>query len=404
MFRLIIAISGCFSLISSGPPVALPASAPASAAAAITPADRATDDVLQKLFDAVLAAPAVVDGAAAQSLASLLAYSPEAERELRKGVYAHAQFSRAREIRPGVTTLDASITTDRLNGLLSAAMEKLNGARPKPVRLAPTAGPALFASGTAVEDGRARSTQPGWRHCEHRDLIMALRSAEQDLRLRVLACLLRTPLSDRQTVGHLARQQPELDNALRKQVEVIAGSEPVFAPEGVCIITCTLSAGQLGSMAGRALQEAGLSNGDLRLQFASESVTLQGLSAAPPRRPSTVTAVRGPRPEWADRTLSKTAAAAGPPDEPDVAVRNRLATQAARIEAQRQLWMELEQLKLPTGRSIADALAGREDRASAIESINGAIFEMSKPAANDEGVVTITLGLRLEPVWQVAGR
>ncbi len=403
MSRIAITILGCFSLISSGVFATPPASAPASSVANVLQADRATDDAMAKLFDAGLAAPILADGAA-QSVAGLLAYSPEAERELRRAVYAEAKVGRPREVKPGVTALDASITADRLNALLSAAVEKFNGPRPQQVRLAPAAGPALVATGTAVENGRRQSDRPGWRHCEESDLRMAREAAEQDLRLRVLACLLRAPLSDRQTLAHLARQQPEIEKSLRDQIEGIAGGDPVFAPEGVCVVTCTLSAGQLGSIIGRAVRQAGLSAEDLKPQFTFESVSLQGLSVPPPREPSSATATRGPRPEWADRIISKSAAAAGPPDEPDAAVRNRLATQAARIEAKRQLWMDLEQLKLPTGRSVADALAAREDRNSAIEAINGAIFEMSKPSVNDKGVVTITLGLRLETVWEVAGR
>ncbi len=84
--------------------------------------------------------------------------------------------------------------------------------------------------------------------------------------------------------------------------------------------------------------------------------------------------------------------------------RKELAIQAARIEAERLLWIELEKLALPNGQALGEYLARRPDCKQIAKAINAATITLSQPSVNDKGTATITLGLPLEVVWQIVGQ
>jgi hypothetical protein len=370
----------------------------------ILPADRAADDGLARLFDSICSLQ-VISGGARQSVAGILAFAPEAELALRQALYVERQVSQSREIRPGVVAVDVSIPADRLSVLVRSSLASA-GADEHQISLDAPGGTAILATGTAVADGQPRDARPGWRHCRIQDINMSHQAAEQDLRQRVLAALRRIPLSDHQTVGQLARQQPRFDRSLRVQIERLTGGEPTFEPSGICMLACTISPGQVTSMIVRAIQDAELNaDEDLKPEVPSEMLTMRAWAVPPPPVPSrAVSLAHRTRPGWAEGVIGKTAAAAGPANEPDIAVRNKLAITAARAEAQRQLWMELEQLAMPDSRSVGDFIAARQDQPSVVQALNGAVFVMSNPNVNEEGIATITLGIRLETVWQIVGR
>ncbi|HON66989.1 MAG TPA: hypothetical protein PLT93_05490 [Phycisphaerae bacterium] len=392
-----------FSLTAMG----LAQSAEPPPAGPVPLSDRAADDGLARLIDAVWALP-VSSAGGSQSVAGLLGFLPDAEYALRQAVAAERQVGRPRELRRGTVAVDVSISAERLNALIREALQRTVGsAAPNQVALASSVGPVISVTGLAVDDGRLTDPRPGWRHCSHEDIKTALESAELDLRQRVFIWLRQVRLSNRQTVGQLARQRPALDQALRGQVERVAGGEAVFEPNGTCVLTCTVSAELLMSMVSRALQEAGVTASEgLAPEAPFQKLTVRAFSVAPPQTAASIRgarAARGPRPPWADQVISKTAAAAGPVDEP-AEVRGRLATIAARAEAQRQLWMELEQLVLPDGRTLADAIAARQDRDQIMQRIGEAVFATNSPSVDDQGVATVTLAIHLETVWQILAR
>lgn len=371
--------------------------------AAVTAADRANDDARQKLVEAVLGAPCqVTTTGATQTVASLLAFFPRADVELRRGICGEAKTGRPRQTQPGVVAVDASLATARINELLTQAVaQPEGGGAVGPIQLEPSVGPAVAATGTAAEDGAPRAHWPGWRHCGREDLEIALEAARLDLRNRLLLLLTRVPLANGQTVGQLARQNPQVAESLRAQVDWINGSEPAYAPEGLCVVKATVSAGQVETMASAAFRAAGLgSDAANRPEVPTGSFELEGMSVTPPQAAARARPGRAPRPAWYEQTLSKTASAAGPADDPDVAFRNRLAIKAATVEARRQLWTELETLALPDGRNVAQAIAGHPDHDALIRDIDAAVFQLATPSVTDEGVATVKLGLPLDKVWQ----
>lgn len=369
------------------------------------PADQTADDGLARLFDAVCNLP-VISGNASRTVAGLLAFVPQAELDLRQAIYTGRQVSRPREIHPGLIGADVSIPTDRLNALLRTALTNAGIKDASDVRFHPSAGPAIFTTGYALIDGQPRDLRPGWRHCTHDDIVMSHKAAQHSLRQRALAALHRMRLSNGQTVAQFSRRHPRINTPLRRQLEHLTGGEPVFEADGICRLTCTLSPSQLTSMISGAIQEAGLdSDEDLKLELPTEALVLQAWAVAPPRNPSqTAPLPYGPRPDWATGAISKTAAAAGPADEPDIAFRNQLAIRAARAEAQRQLWMELEQLPMPDGRCVGETIAARRNRWSLVRALHDAVFVMSTPNMDDQGVATVTLGIQRETIWQIVGR
>ncbi|MBI4579356.1 MAG: hypothetical protein HY718_06610 [Planctomycetes bacterium] len=395
------------------PTAALPAavfaqtttSAPSEAS--VSPADRALDDAMQRLFDSIAGLQVDADGTS-RSVAGLLAAWPQAERQLRQAVLAHVQTSRPRQPAPGLTAIDVRIPIDRLTRLLQEAMQSLPATdRPQRLRLPAAAGPAVSATGRVADDGRPRDSRAGWRHCTQDDIFLSHRAAEHDLRQRLLARLLRLPLTNRQTVGQPARERPDLDRLLRAQLERLAVGEPALEPTGLCVLTCTLSPGQLSTLVNQALAQAGLAatiavepDGDL-----DGPIMLQGFSTPPPRPPPAAGPPRlGPRPAWADQVLSKTATASAPAATGDPAERRALAVRAARIEARRQLWLEIENLMLPAGQTVGEAIARRPDAARVIEAIDAATFNPSAPTVDDHGTAKLTVALRLETVWQIVSR
>lgn len=371
----------------------------------VTLADRAADDGLQKLLDEVAGLPVISQGVS-QPIAGLLAFAPEAELEFRRLVAGAVQTGRPRQTKSGATAVEVSIPTSRLNELLATALAKhFDAHRSQEVSIASSAGPAVVITGLAVDDGVARDDHPGWRHCTAKDINESLKAAEYDVRQQLIAKLQRVPMSTGQTFGQLARQEPRVAHALAAQAERIVGKYPVFDASGTCVLACTITAEQLTNLVGMAVREAGLEAHGIRPLGKMESLTVRGLAVAVPQTaPPSSPVARGPRPEWAGQTRSKTASAAGATNEPDAAARNELAIRAARVEAQRQLWVEIEQLALPGGRTVADAILASPDRQALIQTINEAIFVMSKAAVDNNGVATITLAIQLEKVWQAVGR
>jgi len=397
--RCILCGLACFGLLPSGATV-FASSASAGGSGQVSAADRAADDGLARLFDAVYGLQATRDQVT-QSIAGLVAFLPEAEQALRTAVAVERQVGRPREVRPGVVAVEVSISTERLGQLLAAALQT-PGANDQPrVGVDPAAGAAVVATGVAALGGHVATTAPGWRHCSQSDITLARMAAELDLRQRTLAWLRRVRLSTGQTVGLMARQYPAIEQALREQVERFAVGEPTFEPDGRCVLTCTITAEQLASLVARAMRAAGPGD-SVRPEAPFELLTLRGISVPPLSPPQSVRAIQGLRPDWIDRVLSTTAAAAGPENEP-ADVRGRLAIAAARAEAKRQLWMELEQLTLPGGSSIAEAIAARPNPHEIIREINDA-FVTGGSLVDNRGTGTVTVSVRLEAVWQILAR
>lgn len=370
----------------------------------VLPAGQATDDGLARLFDSVCGLQ-VISGNASRTVAALLAFVPQAELELRRAIYAERQVGRPREIHPGLIAVDVSIPTDRLDTVFRTTLAA-TGFDASDVRLHPSAGPAIFTTGYALIDGQPRDARPGWRHCTHHDISLSHKAAQHSLRQRVLAALHRMRLSNGQTVGQFSRRHPRISTLLRRQLENRIGGEPALESNGICRLTCTLSPSQMTSMISRAIQDAALeSNEELKPELPTESLALEAWAVTPPRDPSQAAPMPySPRPDWATGAISKTVAAAGPADEPDTVFRDQLAVTAARAEAQRQLWMELEQLPMPDGRCVGEAIAARQDRLNVVRMLHGAVFVMSTPSIDERGVATMTLGIQREAVWQIVGR
>ncbi len=387
------------SIVRAAPP----ATSSAPAHAVVTLADRAGDDGLQRLFD-TLASLSVQCEATTRSVAAFLAASPDAERQFRQVVLAHRQVGAPRSPAPGITAVEVSITASAVEDALRQAAHALNDERPCEPRLAASSPPLISTTGRIADDGEPRDARPGWRHCTPAEVALALRAAESDLRQRVRTWLLLVPLANQQPVISLIREHPELERSLRDQVDRLAGGEAQHAPTGLCVITSTLSGEQLISLTERAMKDAGLDpTGERKpVSTAKRPIVVQGFGTAPPRPFAASGRVRqGPKPAWADKVLNRTAAATAPLD--GGGDRKALAIKAATIEARRQLWLEVEKLTLPNGRTIGDAIADRSDSRPLIQAIDGAIFVMSQPAANEQGSATVTLAIRLETVWQILG-
>jgi hypothetical protein len=220
-------------------------------------------------------------------------------------------------------------------------------------------------------------------------------------------------LSGRRTIGQLWDRYPAFRRALYDAAGQLPLPEPVLEPTGLCVQTCTLNADRLVAMLDQARQridekmtiQLDLSRA-VRARF-PQPITIQGVGIAPPSCPETVdlapVAVDS-RPEWAARFLNAQATGQAPASVTDEETRRTLAVRAARIEASRRLWLDLEQLTLPDGETVGARLARRSDRAQTVAAVNQMIFSMSKPVFDDKGVATVSIGIRLESVWRMIGQ
>lgn len=380
-----------------------PASAPSNSLPALL--DRAADDAMQNLYDTISSMSVIADNTT-RPIATLLSISPQAEQRVRQAVLAHKLIGRPRPISSGVIAVEVSVESPRLIEALQTALADETSNRSQQISIA-EATPVVLATGYAAEDGLSRDSRPGWRHCTPEIIDLCRKAAERDLRQRLLGWLLRVPLANGTTVAQLARQDDRINRALRLQIDRIMGSEFSFEPTGVCILTCTVSSEQLTALL-RAALTAGELNlaGNLRPAVAFEpAMSVQGFSLIPPQpRIGHAKSGRGPRPAWAGTTLTKTASASAPSEMNNTVTRKELAIRAARIEAKRQLWKELEALPMPDGRSVGVYLSRHADRDSLAFTIDAALLTPYGPGVDDQGTATVTLSLPLETVWHILAR
>jgi len=384
----------------------------------VLPAQQAADDALQRLMDRVLRVQLLVSSTdrtmptAGTTVGSFLAASPEAEQALRSAIQAEHRQGRPRRSRQGSVEIDAWLATSDLTHIL----QKIVAAPPMEVdpsiiTIEPTAGPAIFATGCVSDHGSVQPRPTGWRHCSDRQIELAVSAARIDAQRCLFERIAQLRLSDTQSVGHLFARYPTFAQAVRRRIAAVTEhSKPVHEPTGLCRLSLELTRADVV----RLLQLAAVDSSEAVDGDFSRALTpgfqdplmVEGLSVIPPVRrtddsASSKTWQRTPRPPWADRFATAQATGKAPSDIREEKQRKRLAETAARIEAMRQLWLELETLLFATGQTVGARLVHHPEGETAIDAINNAIFTISAPHLNNDGGVTLTLSIRLETVWRI---
>jgi hypothetical protein len=215
-------------------------------------------------------------------------------------------------------------------------------------------------------------------------------------------------LSGQQTVGELLRRYRRFREGVRRRTHLIEHGGSTFEPTGLCRLAAKPSRGEIIALLQRSVTESGEGIGaDFTLAVDpgfEEPLIVEGFGTAPHGGVSGKGLARGidaDRPAWADRLLTAKAAGKAPAEAGNDEARRELAVAAARIEATRQLWIEIEKLPLPDSATVASLLAEGRLGNEAVRAIDGAILPITAPVFGGEGSATVTLGIRLETVWRV---
>lgn len=400
-------------------PAAAAARQPASAphGPAIPAEVRAADDAFHNLVDKVLSlrledgrlriAEVLLPRNAAGGLSQPV--DPTAERALRLALLNDYQRGAPRPTAGGGVEVDAWLSTARLNDMLrdiaAVHLPRLNRAR---LVLGPGAGPTVTATGWYVPDGRPRDDRPGWRHCPPEQIVQTRDAARFDVRQRLLDRIGSMRLQNDELLRAVLTRFPAFRDALIRQVETVPLRDPIFEPTGVCQLRLTITRADVLALVQAAAARsrepelpAGLA--DLTDPRRDDPIVIDGFAVPPPYTPPptrTRLLAEPDRPEWADRTLSQKGTGAPPPGAQGEQARRDLALKAARMDAARLLWLDIEKLPLGTG-TVGDILAGQPRSREIAAEIDKLMVPMSSPAFDDQGQATVALGLRLEPLWRI---
>lgn len=131
----------------------------------------------------------------------------------------------------------------------------------------------------------------------------------------------------------------------------------------------------------------------------------------PPPAPTVVQQVEAPKPKvvttrpassvppWANRTISASGVGVGSADIQDLRKRLEASANAAREDAERQIWSQIQALTLPEGGTLGELLA---DHRPAMETIDKAILPSTSTEFDEiTGEARVSLNVRLETVWRV---
>ena len=392
-------LCGNFAAILAAAP---PATRPAESAVPVE--QRAGDDAVQRLMDEVLSLR-VVTG---QTVSTLLGQTPEAEQALRAVILAQHQQSRPRHLPSGEVEVDVWILVADLAGPLQAiAAQHLPGVGQSQVRIAESGGPLASVTGRYRPDGEPADDRPGWRHCGTHEIALAASAARIDLRGNLLNRIGGLALSRSRTVRDVFVEHPGFLAAVRRRIDTLAADRPVFEPTGLCHVTVSLTPAEVIRLLSEAADESGES---IRADFAQvgsvvgDRLVMVGFglaprATAPASCPASTSDVN--RPDWADRFMTAKASGRAPAGVGDEQTRRQLAARAARVEAARLLWMQIEALPLPHAGSIRDLLAANPTAIDSFAAIDDAIVTTSAPIYGPDGTASVTVGIRLQTVWQL---
>lgn len=391
------------------PPVAL-------TEASTPPEARAADDAFQNLVDRVLALRLEDDlTTVAEFLTLLPGASPATteaagrlEYELRRALLAECQTGSPRRLAGGGVEIDLWLSAPRLEEILkSLAAAQLPKEKHARVALHASCGPAVTATGCYLPDGRARDPRPGWRHCAPDQIAQTRAAVHLDVHRRLLDHLAGTRLAGNDRLRAVMARFPQFRDALLRRVDAVPLGEPTFERLGVCRLSLALSSAQLRDLVRSATAD---SKEDLPPEVAqltdlaeTNAVVIEGYAVPPPYvapLARTRPLAEPGRPPWAERVLNVRAAGSAPPGVTDPQSRRDLALKAARLEAARLLWLDIEKLPLASG-TLGDHLAGHPRMREAVAAIDALLVPTSSPVFDAAGRATVTLGVRLEPVWQI---
>ena len=185
---------------------------------------------------------------------------------------------------------------------------------------------------------------------------------------------------------------------------------PVFEPAGICRVSDEIGRTDVLQILTKAIEDSGETiEADMTRAVDpdfQDPLVLDGFACRSP--PIALVEASGTesdggagRPEWVGRTLTAKVIGQPPSTVTGQDARRKMALSVARIEARRQLLLQIEQLPLPGGIKVTGLLEQLGRPAEAISAIEGTIQQAGTPSYDDQDNATVTLSARLDIVWEI---
>lgn len=269
----------------------------------------------------------------------------------------------------------------------------------------------------AAEDGAGMPVLPdGWEYlpAEALDLARRAAAAEAAERMRVRCRALH--LGTGETLGDVFDLYGRFEDAFLDEMQRQADGKPIYEPFGVCRLPMKLSLKEIAAVLARAADATSKDVGLPRMDFTQltdpgqrgSTISVEGVGVPPPARlawpgrsPSTEA------PTWATETL--TAIGQSPPavDMPadlDAAGGREAAIERARLDAIRNMWLQVDELVLPGRRRVQDVVLAHPEVAADLAALEDRMQDVSQPEVNEAGRASVKIMMPLAPLWDVLSR
>jgi len=346
--------------------------------------------------------------ASGRTVSELLAIVPDAECQLRQTLLQSHQNSALRQWADGTIEVDAWLPTRQITQILQEIAAHYLPKAALPQLDEQSAGSSLITTGRVNSNTQPGAGPPGWRHCSDRQLALTRSAVEIDLRQHLMMHLAGWRLSAYQTLGQLWGHRPDFRQAVRQQIKTLPLGEPIFEQTGLCRLPAEFGRAEIVTLLIRAAAGCEPSiEADLSQAIApdfQDPLVLDGLAVAPPCDPASALSFdSGPKvqPQWVKRLLTTQQTSPPQSNITDPQARRTRAIITARIEAKRQLWIQIEQLTLPTGGTIGELLAASPGAPQAIAAIDAAMLPIGETIFDNVNGASVSLGIKLQIVWEI---
>jgi hypothetical protein len=271
------------------------------------------------------------------------------------------------------------------------------------------AGPALISAPSEGATSQP-AMPPGWEHLPIEALGFARRAAAADAAERMRARCRELRLATGESLGDVFDLYGTFEDAFLKQMQRRLDAQPIYEPFGVCRLPARLSLKEIAEVLSRAAAdtpaEVGLPRVDLT-QLADpaqrKAIAVEGVGVPPtPRLAWPGQSPADEVPAWATETLTAVGQSPAGTDAStgtDATGQREAAIRRARLDAIRNMWLQVDELTLPDGRRARDAILAHPELADELAALENRMTDASAPEIDTEGRASVKIVMPLGPLW-----
>ncbi|MGB9626406.1 MAG: hypothetical protein ACPMAQ_16250, partial [Phycisphaerae bacterium] len=262
---------------------------------------------------------------------------------------------------------------------------------------------------------RAAAAPVGWEHLPPQALDLAQRAAVADAAERIRGRCRELQLRSGESLGEVFDLYGRFEDAFLDQMKRRLNARPVYEPFGVCRIPARLSLRDIGEVLSLAVATTPENKQLARLDFASLTdpagrsfITVEGVGVPPP--PGLAWPGQSPAneaPTWATETL--TAVGQSPPGAegtagPDPLRAREAVIRQARVDAVRNMWLQIDELLLPQRGRVRDFILAHPEIGADLAELEERMREAGEPEISAQGRASVKIMMPLAPLWDVLSR